>query len=70
MKICAPFAGIVYFKVSVGDVVSTGQELASVEAVKLETAVVAPGPGKVAQLHKGDFEDVLGGDVLLTVVEA
>lgn len=65
MKICAPFAGIVYFKVAVGDTVSTGQELASVEAVKLEVPVLAPGPGIVTALYCENFADVIGGDALV-----
>lgn len=70
MKICAPFAGIVHYKVAVGEIVATGQELASVEAVKLEAPVCAPGPGKVTALTKMDFADVLGGDELLVLEEA
>ena len=47
MKIYAPFAGIVHYYVAAGDTVITGQKLASVEATKLEAAVIAPGPGPV-----------------------
>lgn len=36
MKIYAPFAGIVRCHVDVGEKISTGQELATVEATKLE----------------------------------
>ncbi|MDO5099294.1 MAG: biotin/lipoyl-containing protein [Corynebacterium sp.] len=69
MKICAPFAGIVHFKVAEGDKVTTGQELASVEAVKLEAPVLAPGPGIVSKLCVPDFGDVIGGAELLIVTE-
>ncbi len=69
MKICAPFAGIVHYKVAVGDTVVTGQELASVEAVKLEAPVFSPGPGKVTAITKADFADVIGGDELLVLEE-
>jgi len=41
MKIYAPFAGIVHYHVATGDVITTGQKLASVEATKLEAAVIA-----------------------------
>ncbi|MDT9408748.1 acetyl-CoA carboxylase biotin carboxyl carrier protein subunit [Corynebacterium rouxii] len=68
MKICAPFAGIVRYKVSQGDAVTTGQELASVEATKLEAPIIAPGPGIVAEITSNDFDDVVGGDILLRVV--
>lgn len=68
MNVCAPFAGIVHYLVSAGDTVSAGQTLASVETVKLEAPVLAPGPGLVQRLAHPDFADVSGGDVLLTVV--
>ncbi|MCS4534796.1 biotin/lipoyl-containing protein [Corynebacterium sp. HS2168-gen11] len=67
MEIYAPFAGIVHYKVAVGDTVVAGQELASVEAVKLEVAVVAPGPGVVDSVAKSEFSDVVGGELLLVV---
>ncbi|AHI22651.1 acetyl-CoA carboxylase biotin carboxyl carrier protein subunit [Corynebacterium vitaeruminis] len=69
MKICAPFAGIVHFHVAVGDTVETGQELASVEAVKLEAPVFAPGPGRVRALLADDFADCVGGDPLIDLAE-
>lgn len=69
MKIHAPFAGIVRYHVTEGQAVATGDTLATVEAVKLEAPVVAPGPGVVGKLGAGDFQDVLGGDVLLTLEE-
>ncbi|RNE48321.1 biotin/lipoyl-containing protein [Corynebacterium alimapuense] len=67
MNICAPFAGIVRFHVHPGQTVATGDVLATVEAVKLEGPVPAPGPGTVASLAQEDFSDVLGGDLLLEV---
>lgn len=67
MNIFAPFAGIVRYHVAVGDTVATGDRLATVEAVKLEAPVVAPGPGVVTGIYHEDFSDVLGGDVLLEV---
>lgn len=67
MNICAPFAGIVRYHVAVGDPVDTGDVLATVEAVKLEAPVLAPGPGTVTALSREDFTDVLGGDTLLEV---
>lgn len=69
MKICAPFAGIVHYRVAAGDRVDTGDPLATVEAVKLEAPVLAPGPGVVDTLHLADFSDVLGGDELLELKE-
>ena len=65
MKIYAPFAGIVHYHVATGDTVTTGQKLASVEATKLEAAVIAPGPGMVVSLSAADFGDVVGGQALV-----
>ncbi len=67
MKICAPFAGIVHYFVAEGDPVTTGEQLGTVEAVKLEAPILAPGPGVVASVDFDDFSDVTGGDVLLTL---
>lgn len=67
MNICAPFAGIVRYHVAPGQTVATGEVLATVEAVKLEAPVPAPGPGTVTALSFADFADVVGGDVLLEV---
>lgn len=70
MEICAPFAGIVHYNVAVGEHVNTGQQLGSVEAVKLEAPIMAPGHGVVAALHKQDYADVIGGEALLRIEEA
>lgn len=69
MEICAPFAGIVHYHVAVGDTVATGEPVATVEAVKLEVPVPAPGPGVVTDLGYEDFSDVVGGDVLAVVAK-
>ncbi|MFI5505236.1 biotin/lipoyl-containing protein [Corynebacterium kutscheri] len=70
MFICAPFAGIVHYHVSPGQKIATGELVASVEAVKLEAPLVAPGPGVVAVVHYEDHVDVSGGDKLLELKEA
>lgn len=69
MNICAPFAGIVHYHVQTGHEVTRGDLLATVEAVKLEAPVYAPGPGRVADCQYTDFADVSGGDLLLIVEE-
>ena len=66
MKIYAPFAGIVHYHVAA---VTTGQKLASVEATKLEAAVIAPGPGVVVELSVADFGDVVGGQALVELAD-
>ncbi|MEZ2122110.1 MULTISPECIES: biotin/lipoyl-containing protein [unclassified Corynebacterium] len=69
MRICAPFAGIVRYRVREGECVETGCVLAVVETVKLESAVIAPGPGVVGVLGFVDYADVTGGDLLLELEE-
>ena len=65
MKIYAPFAGIVHYFVDEGDTVETGMQLGTVETIKLEAPIMAPGPGIVAKVSFDDFSDVTGGDELL-----
>jgi biotin carboxyl carrier protein len=67
MDIYAPFAGIVRFTVEDGQAIATGDHLAVVEAVKLESTVDAPGPGTVRRGAVEDYSDVSGGDLLLTL---
>ncbi|GAB3940216.1 biotin/lipoyl-containing protein [Corynebacterium tapiri] len=67
MEICAPFAGIIRYHVHEGQRVDTGDNLATIETVKLEAPVPAPGPGTVDRVHAQDFSDVLGGDVIVEV---
>lgn len=69
MDICAPFAGIVRYHVAVGDTVAAGDPIATVEAVKLEVPVPAPGPGTVDKLGYSDFADVVGGDVIAVITK-
>lgn len=69
MRICAPFAGIVHYCVSPGEKVDTGAVLASVEAVKLEAPIPAPGPGVVKELLCENYADVAGGDALIVLEE-
>lgn len=69
MKIFAPFAGIVHYFVTEGELVSTGEKLATVEALKLEAPILAPGPGVVKHIFLADFADVIGGEELMEVVD-
>lgn len=67
MEIFAPFAGVVNYSVQPGDAVTTGQQLATVEAIKLEAPVVSPGNGIVDSLERDNFATVDGGDRILTL---
>lgn len=64
MRICAPFAGTVRYHVEDAATVEEGQHLASIEAVKVETNIVAPTAGTVSRVVE-DFSDVVGGDVVI-----
>lgn len=67
MKIYAPFAGVVRFSVTDGQVVTVGTELAVVETIKLEAPVLAPASGTVVRTQNEDFVDIQGGDQLLEI---
>lgn len=69
MNICAPFAGIVHYRVEPGTRVDTGTTLASIEAVKLEAPLVAPGPGIIGRWLCDNYADVEGGQAVLTLEE-
>ena len=68
-RILAPMPGrVVAMRVAVGDQVQAGQELAVLEAMKMELALKAPRDGAVAELRAaaGDFVDA---DSVLVVLE-
>lgn len=69
MNICAPFAGIVHYWVDPGARVETGTIVATIEAVKLDAPLLAPGPGIVGQKLCADYADVEGGQAVLTLEE-
>ncbi|OFJ57930.1 acetyl-CoA carboxylase biotin carboxyl carrier protein subunit [Corynebacterium sp. HMSC076C10] len=70
VDVCAPFAGVVRWEVAEKDSVTTGQVIAVVEAVKLETPVLAPCPGTVAEVAADQFVDVEGGQLLARITPA
>jgi pyruvate carboxylase len=63
----APFSGVVTLKVAEGDTVEPGATVATIEAMKMEAAITAPGGGTVARLAIGSVQQVEGGDLLLVV---
>ncbi|MEV3900705.1 pyruvate carboxylase [Mycobacterium sp. NPDC050551] len=65
--VAAPFAGVVNVTVDVGDEVSAGQTIATIEAMKMEAAITAPKDGKVARIAVADTAQVEGGDLLVVV---
>ncbi|RLK49676.1 pyruvate carboxylase [Microbacterium telephonicum] len=65
--VAAPFSGVVTLKAAVGDAVTAGQPVASIEAMKMEAAIAAPIDGVVERLAVGGTSPVEAGDLLLVV---
>ncbi|MDQ3601191.1 MAG: pyruvate carboxylase, partial [Actinomycetota bacterium] len=63
--VAAPFAGVVTLQVSDGDTVSSGQTVATIEAMKMEAGITAPKAGTVARLAINQVQQVEGGDLLM-----
>lgn len=66
--IAAPFAGVVSVGVAVGDRVSAGQTIATIEAMKMEAPITAPNDGTVERVAVSSTAQVEGGDLLVVVV--
>jgi len=65
--VAAPFAGMVTLVVNEGDVVSAGDTVATIEAMKMEAAITAPRGGRVTRLAIAEIQQVEGGDLLVEV---
>ena len=57
----------VKLKVKVGDKVEANQEVAIIEALKMENPVVAPCAGKVTSISVKETDTVTDGQVLMTI---
>ncbi|WP_166390831.1 pyruvate carboxylase [Nocardioides ochotonae] len=66
-QIAAPFQGVVSVVVGVGDKVSAGDTVATIEAMKMEAAITAPVDGTVQRLALSGTQSVEGGDLVLVV---
>ena len=67
-RLTAPMPGkVVSFAVKAGDVVSKGQPLAVLEAMKMEHTIAAPRDGTVAELMYAPGDQVTEGSELLTL---
>jgi len=64
----APFTGVVTPKVSVGETVTVGQPIATIEAMKMEANIQSAVAGKVVRLGVAGPTPVEGGD-LIAVIE-
>jgi pyruvate carboxylase len=66
-QVAAPFAGAVTLKVEVGDAVTAGQPVASIEAMKMEAAITASVDGTVERLAISGTQQVEAGDLLVVI---
>ncbi|MFP4199856.1 MAG: biotin/lipoyl-containing protein [Bacillota bacterium] len=67
-KVLAPLAGTIrQIMVEVGQDVSSGDTLLTLEALKLENEIVAPTGGKIASVDVQIGENVESGAVLVTI---
>ncbi|WEK14135.1 MAG: pyruvate carboxylase [Candidatus Microbacterium phytovorans] len=66
-QVAAPFSGVVTLKIGVGDAVSAGQPVASIEAMKMEAAITAPVDGVVERVVIPTTAQVEAGDLLVVL---
>ncbi len=66
-QVAAPFSGVVTLKAAVGDEVTAGQPVASIEAMKMEAAITAPVDGVIERLAIGQTQQVDAGDLLVVI---
>ena len=64
-QVAAPFAGVVTLQVAEGDMVSAGQPVATIEAMKMEAGITVSKSGTVARLAITQVQQVEGGDLIL-----
>ena len=63
----APFSGVVTLQVEAGAVVAAGQNVASIEAMKMEAAITATISGVVRRLAIAKTQQVDAGDLLIEI---
>jgi pyruvate carboxylase len=66
-QVPAPFAGVVTLQVEEGAVVTAGQAVATIEAMKMEAAITSPIAGTVSRLAVPSTQQVDAGDLLVVV---
>lgn len=66
--VTSPLPGVIIaVKVNVGDIVKAGQELAVLEAMKMENSIEATHDGTVTAVHVAKGDSVLEGAAIVTV---
>ncbi len=67
--ICAPMPGtVIDIKVNVGDTVKKGQVVAILEAMKMETEIMADSDGKVNSVNISKGDSVILNQSILTII--
>ncbi len=66
-QVPAPFAGVITPVVEVGEEVAAGQQVATIEAMKMEAAITTPVAGVVSRWAVGPAQAVEGGDLLVVI---
>ena len=65
--VAAPFAGVVNVTVSAGDEVAEGDQVATIEAMKMEASISAPKSGTVERIALTQATKVEGGDLVVVI---
>ncbi|GAA4838762.1 pyruvate carboxylase [Garicola koreensis] len=65
--VAAPFAGAVSLTVAEGDTVEAGQNIATIEAMKMEAGITTSVAGTVKRTLLTEVHQVQGGDLLLVI---
>ncbi len=66
--ICAPISGLLLsVKVQVGDVVSAGQVVATLEAMKMENSITSAVAGTVKEIRVQKGVEIAAGDVIMVI---
>jgi pyruvate carboxylase len=66
-QVPAPFAGVVTLIVEPGQEVAAGEQVATIEAMKMEAAITTPVAGVVTRCAIGHAQAVEGGDLLVEI---
>ena len=65
--VSAPFSGIVTVRVEVGDHVEPGDQVATIEAMKMEASITATCAGTIERVVLAEPQDVEHGDLLVVI---
>src|SRR5699024_9380969 len=66
-EVAAPFDGVVSVKVETGQEVKQGEQIATIEAMKMEAAITAPVSGTVKTVAIQPTQQVAGGDLIVEI---